>query len=92
MPPIAITGAVQKSFVFFSGDRWRDSMSRFQLIADDETGAAVKYVATALMPYLSDERFRLVTPAHWFDDPQHPLVGRARHADGDGYDLTRAAG
>lgn len=92
MLPPAISGAVQKAFTFFSADEWRDSMSSLRVVVDDETGAAMRYTPNVLMPFLSDERFRLVTPAHWLAEPQHPLYKRALHVDGDGYDLIELLG
>jgi hypothetical protein len=60
---------------------------------DEDTPATVRYVSESLLPFIGgDERFRLITPNHWRDDPMHPLLARALHPDGDGYWPQRLVG
>jgi hypothetical protein len=50
-------------------------------------------VPESLLPVLGgDERFRVITPAHWREDPMHPLLAQALHPDGDGYYPQRLVG
>lgn len=83
--PRALVGAVQRAFCFYSDDSWRSDMAEVELVMDDETPATVRYVTQTLLPTIGgDERFRIVTPAHWRNEPVHPLLARAQHPDGDG--------
>jgi len=86
MVPQAVMYATQRAFCFYAGDEWRPAMRELSLSMDDDTPATVRYVSESLVPVIGgDERFRLVTPQHWRDDPVHPLLARALHPDGDGY-------
>lgn len=85
MVPPAVVGAIQRAFCFYADDVWRPEMRQLSLAMDEETPATVRYVTESLLPSITDERFRLVTPQRWRDDPVHPLFARARHPDGDGY-------
>jgi hypothetical protein len=86
MVPLAVMGAAQRAFCFYAGDEWRPAMDELSLAMDDETPATVRYVSESLLPVIAgDERFRVVTPQHWRDDPVHPLLARTLHPDGEGY-------
>jgi hypothetical protein len=85
MVPPALVGAIQRAFCFHASDEWRPEMGELALEMDEDTPASQRYVTESLLPTITDERFRLVTPLHWREDPLHPLYARARHPDGDGY-------
>lgn len=81
--PKLVTLAAQQAFCFFRDAGWRDDMTVFRLIADEETPTAARYVTTSLLPVLGgDGRFGFVTPLEWREPPEHPMLRRARHADG----------
>lgn len=91
--PQAVMDAVQRAICFYAGDEWRTEMDAMTLAIDKETPAAVRLVSESLLPIIAgDERFRLVTPEHWREDPPHPLLARAMHPDGDGYLPQRLVG
>jgi Protein of unknown function (DUF3800) len=86
MVPRAVMGAAQRAFCFYAGGGWRQEMSELKLVIDEETPATVRFVSESLLPIIGgDERFRLITPAHWRESPVHPLLVKALHPDGDGY-------
>lgn len=86
MVPQAVMGAAQRAFCFYAGDEWRQEMGELTLVIDEETPATVRFVSESLLPIIGgDERFSLITPVRWREDPMHPLLAQALHPDGDGY-------
>jgi hypothetical protein len=60
-------------------------MEAFELVIDEETPAAVRYVVASLLPTMGgDDRFEFVFPDHWRHSPLHPMLAHATHAEGDG--------
>jgi len=93
MVPPAVMNAAQRAFCFYAADEWRPEMGELALAMDDATPATVRYVSESLLPVVGgDQRFRLVTPEHWRNDPLHPLLAQALHPDGDGYRPQRLFG
>lgn len=85
MIPMAVVGAAQQAICFFAEDEWRPEMEAFELVVDEETPAAVRYVLASLLPTIGgDDRFEFVFPDHWRQPPPHPMLGYATHAEGDG--------
>ncbi len=82
--PMVLTAAAQKAIAYFAEDASRADMDRFVVRIDQESAPTARYGAGALFPSISgDERFVLRTPAHWAEDPVHPLLARI-HDPADG--------
>jgi Protein of unknown function (DUF3800) len=93
-----IFAALQKSLVFFSGDRWRPDFHRFAFILDaklpNKLGAGEKFLRESIVPILgSNARFRLEMVDTWKDaDPPHPFIERFERTGGwSGVQRTRTA-
>jgi hypothetical protein len=85
MIPMAVGGAAQQAICFFADDEWRPEMEAFELVIDEETPAAARYVVASLLPTIGgDDRFEFVFPDHWRHPPLHPMLAHATHRDGDG--------
>jgi len=56
--PNLVTLAAQQAFCFTRDAGWRDAVTVFRLIADEETPTAAHYLTTSLLPVLGgDDRF-----------------------------------
>ncbi|MEA2169113.1 MAG: hypothetical protein QOF76_2413 [Solirubrobacteraceae bacterium] len=83
--PLVGEAIVQQALCYFRGDEWRDDMSAFRLLIDEEAAPTMRYGAASLLPSLGgDERFSWRLPVEWREEPVHPLLVRSEHRDGDG--------
>lgn len=87
--PMIAMAAAQRAVAFFAADADRHLIEELKLHVDKEAAVTVRYGNDSLFPVLSgDPRFRLRLPAHWREDPRHPLLKRALALDGDGLVAT----
>lgn len=81
-----IHAALFKSIVRFVDDGWRGDLASFRFILDGKLpgklAAGEKELNVLLMPRLGSNKYELVVPTEWYDEPVHPFV--ARFSEGDG--------
>jgi hypothetical protein len=83
--PLVTTSVVQQALCFFRGDQYREDMSEFRVLIDEEAAPTMRYGDVSLLPSVGgDDRFSWRLPVEWRSEPVHPLLKKALHPDGDG--------
>jgi hypothetical protein len=63
MLPLVGSAIVQQAICFFRGDEWRDAMSAFRLMIDEEAAPTMRYGDVSLLPSLGVSTEQVVQAA-----------------------------